>query len=86
MLNIEKKIIRKELKYKGEVILKYNIEYPQVSDSMWIIATKIFNKYNFTKAMLLKNMAEGELFDEAKETYEYNKKNGYPIMVLKVSQ
>lgn len=84
MLNIEKKTFKKELKYKGEVILKYTIEYPQVSENKWIIATKRFNIYNYNKAILLRKEAEGNLFEEAKELYEYNKKNGYPIMVYEI--
>jgi len=84
MPNIEKKILKKELKYKGEVILKYTIEYPQVSNSMWTISSKKFNLYNYNIAIKLKNRAEGKLFEEAKEVYEYNKKNGYPIMVFEL--
>lgn len=84
MLNIEKKILQKEMKYKGDVILKYTIEYPQVTENKWIIATQKFNIYNYNKAILLRKKAEGKLFNEAKELYEYNKKNGYPIMVYEV--
>lgn len=84
MPNIEKKILKKELRYNGEVILKYTIEYPQVSNSMWTISTKKFNLYNYNIAIKLKNRAEGKLFEEAKEIYEYNKKNGYPIMIFEL--
>lgn len=84
MLNIEKKTLQKELKYKGEVILKYTIEYPQVSENKWIIASRRFNMYNYSKAVLLRKEAEGRLFEEAKELYEYNKENGYPIMIYEI--
>ena len=84
MINTERKILKTELKYKGEIILKYNIEYPQVTENMWIIASRRFNTFNYNKAMELKNIAEGKMFKEAKETYEYNKKNGYPIMVYEL--
>lgn len=84
MLNVESKTLQKELKYKGEVILKYTIEYPQVTENKWIIASKRFNIFNYKKAILLRKEAESRLFEEAKELYEYNKKNGYPIMVYEL--
>lgn len=84
MLNIENKVIKSEIKYRGEVILKYNIEYPQIIENMWKAGVQRFNKFNYTNAILLKKYAEGKLFEEAKETYEYNKENGYPIMVYEL--
>lgn len=84
MLNIENKVIKSEIKYRGEVILKYNIEYPQIIENMWKAGVQRFNKFNYANAILLKKYAEGKLFEEAKETYEYNKENGYPIMVYEL--
>ena len=84
MLNIENKVIKSEIKYRGEIILKYNIEYPQIIENMWKAGVQRFNKFNYANAILLKKYAEGKLFEEAKETYEYNKENGYPIMVYEL--
>lgn len=84
MLNIENKVIKSEIKYRGEVILKYNIEYPQIIENMWKAGVQRFNKFNYANAILLKKYAEGKLFEEAKESYEYNKENGYPIMVYEL--
>ena len=83
-MEIIKKIFQDELKYDGNVILKYTIEYPQVVYSKWKMSAKIFNEYNEKKAIQLKRLSTGKLFYEAKELYEYNKKNGYPIMVYEV--
>ena len=66
MLNVESKTLQKELKYKGEVILKYTIEYPQVTENKWIIASKRFNIFNYKKAILLRKEAESRLFEEEK--------------------
>ncbi len=84
MYNINKNVFKDELKYNGEVILKYTIEYPHIIEEKWIESIEKFNVYNYQKAKMLKNFSEGKLFQDAIETYEYNKKNGYPIMVYEV--
>ena len=83
-MEIIKKIFQDELKYDGNVILKYTIEYPQVVYSKWKMSAKIFNEYNEKKAIQLKRLSTGKLFYEAKELYEYNKKNGYPSICYEV--
>ncbi len=74
----------KELYYQGEVILKYQIEYPEITTSMYEEGKQVFNYENRKNALELKEFAEGELYEQAKQTYEYNKKNGYPIMVYEL--
>lgn len=76
----------KELYYQGEVILTYRIEYPEIIVSNYKLGMQIFNHENRKAALDLKEFAEGELYEEAKQTYEYNKKNGYPIMVYELVQ
>ena len=83
-MEVRKKVFQDELKYDGNVILKYTIEYPQVVYSKWKMSSKIFNEYNEKKAISLKMLSTGRLFDEAKELYEYNKKNGYPVIYYEV--
>lgn len=78
MFRIENKVLEDDLKYKGETILKYKIQYPQIFNK------KRFNKENFDKAISLQKEAESKIFEDAKKSYEYNKKNGYPIMVFEV--
>ena len=36
MYNINKNVFKDELKYNGEVILKYTIEYPHIIEEKWI--------------------------------------------------
>lgn len=84
MIEVIKNVFQEELKYDGNVILKYTIEYPQVAYNKWIISSKIFNEYNKKKAIALKMLSKGRLYDEAKELYKYNKKNGYPIMCYEI--
>lgn len=82
MYKIIKNIFENELYYRGSLILKYKIEYPKmISNNM---GANRFNQYNYTKALQLKQYVESELFKEAKETYDYNVSNGYPIMVYEI--
>ena len=78
MLVIENKVLSKSLMYKGNIILNYKINYP------FIRGFDKFNLYNYNKAIKLKEYAETKLFEEAKEINDYNKQNGYPIMVYEV--
>ena len=84
MNEIKINTVEKELYYKGEVILKYTIEYPEITSSNYQGGKQKFNHYNREKALALKDFAEGELYNSAKETYDYNKENNYPIMVYEL--
>lgn len=79
-------IAEKELYYQGEVIVKYSIEYPEIISSQYECGSEIFNHENRKLALQLKEFAEGKLYHQAKETYEYNKAHGYPIMVYELIQ
>lgn len=76
--------VEKQLYYQGEVIVKYTIDYPEIIQTPYTIGKEKFNQYNRQKALELKKFAEGEFYNQAKETYEYNKQNGYPIMVYEL--
>ena len=84
MIRILNYSIEKKLEYDGNVILIYNIQYPHISGMECNVQSKNFNIYNRTKALNLQARSEGELFEEAKRLYEYNKQNGYPIMTYEI--
>ena len=84
MLKINKKILEKSLKYDGNIILKYHIEYPEIEGSSAGIVN--FNKENQKMALDLQKRSEQELYNEAIKTYKYNKQNGYPLMVFEVNR
>lgn len=81
---IKTNIAEKELYYKGEVIVKYSIKYPEIVSSEYEKGKQEFNHYNREAALYLKQFAEGEFYNQAKETYDYNKQHGYPIMVYEL--
>ena len=78
MFRVEKRVLQKNLMYKGTVVLKYKIEYPQ------IMGSDKFNIYNYQKAIALQNECEKELFERAKQAYEESIKNNYPIITFEV--
>lgn len=82
MFGIEKNVIKNELSYKGSVIVKYEIEYPQIFSKFY--NTNSFNSLNLNKALELENYAKTTLFSESKAQYDYNVANGYPIMVYEL--
>ena len=84
MNQIKMNTAEKELYYQGDVIVKYVIEYPEIISSPYELGKQRFNQENRRIALSLKQFAEGEFYRQAKETYEYNKKNGYPIMVYEL--
>ena len=84
MNHIKTNVIEREMLYNGEVVLKYHIEYPSISGSRFEFGKMKFNYHNKKLAFDIKNRTEDELYNEAVETYKYNKENGYPIMVYEV--
>lgn len=83
-MQIQKRIIQKELKYENVVVLKYHIEYPLITNESNNIPSMKFNIYNEQIAKQIQRKAENELYKEAVELYKYNKKNNYPIMVYEI--
>lgn len=81
---IEKRELKNELKYKDSVILTYRIEYPEITSSKYCIGKNNFNRYNKEKAFMLENYIKTKLYNDAKNVYDYNVSNGYPIMVFEV--
>lgn len=82
MYRIIENVFEKELYYKNTVILKYTIKYPEILSNN--IGSIKFNKFNYEKALKLKQHAESDLFEDAKKLYDYNESNGYPVMVYEV--
>lgn len=84
MNEIKENIIENKLTYDNTIILTYRIKYPQIVSTKYKLGKDIFNRYNKKIVQDLKVYTEGELYSQAKEIYEYNKKHGYPVMVFEV--
>ena len=84
MYEILNNVLKDELKYKGVVILKYEINYPEIKKNRCEFGIHVFNQRNREEALKLEQYARGELFEEAKKTYDFNEANGYPVMVYEL--
>ncbi len=79
MFDIQKIVIEKNLYYKNHLIVKYRIEYPRIASNSYYYSVRNFNQFNQIKSMELKLYAEKDLFENAKEIYDYNMNNNYPF-------
>ena len=86
MIKVKKNVLEQELTYDGVVILTYHIEYPSILGDRFVTGIQKFNRYNQKIAFALREKSKQELYQEAVETYHYNKENGFPIMVYEVYQ
>ncbi len=80
MNKITKNEILREVKHDGKTILKYRIEYPQMTETPFKTGQMSFNEFYKNKALELQKYADAEFYKTAVETYETSVKNGYPIM------
>ena len=63
MYRIVTNTFEKELYYKNTVVLKYKIEFPKIIGNS--VGIHRFNRFNFIKAIKLKQYVEKNLFKEA---------------------
>lgn len=84
MNKIEKRELKGQLKYKNNIILTYQIEYPEIVDSNYELGKNVFNRYNIEHAIKLEDYVINILYEDAKKLYDYNMSNGYPIMVYEI--
>lgn len=78
------KSLKGNLKYKNTIILTYQINYPEIIVPSSNHCSDSFNNFNLLKAIKLENYCKNELFLEAKNTFDYNAANGYPVRVYEV--
>ncbi len=82
MFYIIDNVLENDFFYDGNLILTYKINYPQIANYNCI--SNKFNSYNKQIAFDLQDYIENTLLQDAKNLYEYNKSNGYPIMVYEI--
>lgn len=83
-ISVNNNVLTDEVKYNGETLLTYQIEYPSlVSDTMNMCMARI-NRYFRNRADGLARHAEGELFRAAVEQYKGDMAHGYPVRVFDV--
>lgn len=82
MITVNNNVIENELKYDGQTLLTYRIEYPQLEAQVWQLSIVLINRIYRLKAQEYKRYYEDELFSMAVRQYEEDLQNGYPVRVF----
>ncbi len=78
-------MLKKQLYYKGEVILKYTIKYPEITQSQYDIGKQRFNHINRQEVLKLKKSLQKENYiTKQKKHMTITNNKGYPIMVYEL--
>lgn len=79
---MKKCVIRDKLKFNGETLLTYKIEYPEFTSPCYKMNLRKANMFYLEKALEFQKYCETELFDEAVQLYYDSIDNGFPIHVF----
>lgn len=74
-------VINEDMKFNGETVLTYKIEYPEFESSHYQISLASINKFYKDKALEYQNYCRNELFEMAVEQYKYDIENNFPVHV-----
>lgn len=76
---VSKNVITQEMSYKGQVILKYTVYYPQLLSEYNMLILEQINAYYRTKAMMYINRDVKNLYQQAMVDFEYATANRFPV-------
>jgi len=79
VVTVNNAVIQDDMKYNGETVLTYKIEYPQFSSMYYPIALNEMNQYYLFKAKEIQKYYTNELYKSAVEDYKYRLQNGFPF-------
>lgn len=68
-----------DLKYNGETVLTYTIEYPEFKSQFYRAQLAALNRFYRDKARAYQKYCETELFRSAVKEYKNSVKNNYPV-------
>ena len=86
IVSVKKCVIYDTLKYNGEILLTYKIEYPQFCSSCFKACLRHLNMFYMRKALDFQKYCSSELFGMAIEQYKYDTENGFPIMMYEAME
>jgi len=82
IVSVNRIVINSELKYNGETLLTYGIEYPEFISSCYRTCLRKVNKFYKDKALEFQRYCQTELFEMAVEQYNDDIENGFPVRVF----
>lgn len=77
---ITEKIIMEDLFYHNDSIMNITIKYPSFRSEEYPLFTKYLNYYYYNKMVVNEMYHINELYELAKEQYDYSMENQYPIL------
>lgn len=81
-VSVKKVILKNTLRYNGEELLKYRIEYPEFASSFAVPCLSHINSQYRDRALEYRHYCETELFAMAVEQYKGDIENGFPVRVF----
>lgn len=87
-VKVVKKTLKGDLKYQGETVVSYDIEYPEFSSTSPSVekSLKKINKYYSDEAKALLKYSRTELYDMAVEDYKESVKEKYPVHLYEAAR
>lgn len=74
------RVLEDALYYNGDIVLTYQINYPEFSAPVYQLSLLAVNGYYRARALTFQEYVKGELYREAVEQYQFAVKHGYPTM------
>lgn len=75
-------VIKEEMKYEGETVLTYKIEYPEFSSQSYQMSLAMISSYYRIKALAYQQYLQNDLYAQAVQLYKDSIENGYPVRVF----
>lgn len=82
IVSVKNRVIYDTLKYNGEILLTYRIEYPEFRSSCFKACVRKINMFYKRKALDYQKYCSSELFGMAIEQYRYDIENGFPVRMF----
>ena len=82
IVSVKKCVLSDKLKYNGEILLTYTIEYPEFCSSAYKMCLRQVNMFYKDKALEFQKYCNSELFNMAIEQYKDDILNGFPIRMF----
>ena len=82
IVSVRKCVLSDKLKYNGETLVTYRIEYPEFCSSAYKMCLHQVNMFYKEKALEFQKYCNSELFSMAIEQYKDDILNGFPIRMF----
>lgn len=82
LITVNTVVIEDEMKYDGQTVLIYRMEYPQFQSCCYQKSLDEINEFYKNKALEFENYCKNDLYKMAVEQYQFDKKNNFPVRIF----